>query len=240
MTKKYYDRKSHLNRYKVGDAVIIKNDRREKGTGKLTNRYSEQIYYVVDVLSDVNFRIAHNAINRPKVVHHDRMKPFHSRDPTEDTPDWVYERSRSKFSTPQEQGTQTCEGAVEEEDHSEPNRKQHYEGTGDAISSDDSQASVQFNGSMLDELLDESHNVKAPLTTRSTGTVKLTCTSNVISDPATRDLCSERKTITVSIPDHNNVQVFRKRGPGRPRKFKRHANMMLGSTMKTIVESEEI
>ena len=48
---------------------------------------------MIDVLSDVNFRVNGKLDNTPKVVHHDRMKPIVQREP----PDlkWVFEQSRT-------------------------------------------------------------------------------------------------------------------------------------------------
>ena len=57
LQKKYYDRTSHLIKYKVGDAVLIRDHRHhESGTKKLSDKYDGP-YYVLDVLSDVSFRL---------------------------------------------------------------------------------------------------------------------------------------------------------------------------------------
>ena len=91
--KKYYDRTTHLNKYKVGDPIMLRNHAQYmQGEKKLADKYVGP-YYVIDVLSDVNFRVNDKPDNTPKVVHHDRMKPIVQRDP----PDlkWVFEQSRT-------------------------------------------------------------------------------------------------------------------------------------------------
>ena len=50
--KRYYDRKAHLHRYKVGDTVQLRVFRKEKGVGKFADRFVGP-YYILDVLSDV-------------------------------------------------------------------------------------------------------------------------------------------------------------------------------------------
>ena len=93
LQKKYYDRTSHLNKYKVGDAVLIRDHRHhEAGTKKLADKYDGP-YYVIDVLSDVSFRLSKSPEHEPKVIHHDRMKLYNQRE----KPDlkWVFRQSRT-------------------------------------------------------------------------------------------------------------------------------------------------
>ena len=93
LQKKYYDRTTHLNKYKVGDAVMIRDRRHHgRGEGKLADKYDGP-YYVIDVLSDVNFRLALSEKHEPKVIHHDRMKPIQQRE--KPNIDWVYQQSRT-------------------------------------------------------------------------------------------------------------------------------------------------
>ena len=93
LQKKYYDRTSHLIKYKVGDAVLIRDHRHhESGTKKLSDKYDGP-YYVLDVLSDVSFRLSKGADQEPKVIHHDRMKLFHQRE--KPNLDWVFQQSRT-------------------------------------------------------------------------------------------------------------------------------------------------
>ena len=91
--KKYYDRKTHLIKHKVGDAVMVRNmPRPEAGTAKFHDKYIGP-YYIVDVLSDVNFRICDKPDGKTKVIHHDRLKPIEQREKPDLT--WVYEQSRT-------------------------------------------------------------------------------------------------------------------------------------------------
>ncbi len=196
LAKKYYDRKSHLIRYKIGDVVLIKNNRREKGTGKLTNRYSDETFFVIDCLSDVNFRVAESKTSRAKVVHHDRMKPFYPREATEHAPDWVFERSKTKFEKPVESGTQTGMERDGEEEEDDPT---------------------------TEDLRMEQHDEperELPV-------------QDVSQAPATRDLCSDRRQIKITVPESADVQDILRCGRGRPRKRKKKKNCMfviMGST----------
>ena len=93
--KKYYDRTAHLRDYKVGDAVKLRVYRKEKGVSKFAERFSGP-YYVLDVLSDIRFRIALDEHAKPKVVHHDQILPylFRTNDLKPDTT-WVFARTRT-------------------------------------------------------------------------------------------------------------------------------------------------
>ena len=51
-------------------------------------------FFVLDVLSDINFRVIRNQASKPKVVHHDRMKRYHFRDGAPNI-DWVIHRSKT-------------------------------------------------------------------------------------------------------------------------------------------------
>ena len=66
----------------------------EKGTKKMADPYDGP-YYVLDVLSDVNFRIAKSEQHDAKIVHHDRMKPIKRRE--DDDIQWVYKQSRTRM-----------------------------------------------------------------------------------------------------------------------------------------------
>ena len=93
--KKHYDRTAHLRAYKVGDAVKLRVFRKEKGVSKFAERFSGP-YYVLDILSDVRFRIALSDDAKAKVVHHDQILPylFRTKDAQPDK-SWVYKRSRT-------------------------------------------------------------------------------------------------------------------------------------------------
>ena len=116
--KKYYDRTAHLKRYKVGDTVQLKVFRKEKGVGKFADRF-EGPYYVLDVLSDVNFRIIRAMEDKPRVVHHDHIIPYLEREP-EPACDkaWVFKRSRTYRPPPSDVAAQTDVSAMQEDDGS--------------------------------------------------------------------------------------------------------------------------
>ena len=90
--KRYYDRKANLHQYKTGDAVLLKDhSQHERGEAKLADKYQGP-YFVIDVLSDIHFRIAKDVNDKPRIVHHDAIKRMHLRDPVD--LQWVYGMSR--------------------------------------------------------------------------------------------------------------------------------------------------
>ena len=116
--KKYYDRTAHLKRYKVGDTVQLKVFRKEKGVGKFADRF-EGPYYVLDVLSDVNFRIIRAMEDKPRVVHHDHIIPYLEREPEPAcNKAWVFERSRTYRPPPCDVAAQTDVSTTQEADSS--------------------------------------------------------------------------------------------------------------------------
>ena len=92
--------------------------RKEKGVGKFADRF-EGPYYVLDVLSDVNFRIIRAMEDKPRVVHHDHIIPYMEREP-EPACDkaWVFERSRTYRPPPSDVAAQTDVSATQEADSS--------------------------------------------------------------------------------------------------------------------------
>ena len=110
LQKKHYDKTANLIQYNVGDVIMIKDHRlHETGTKKLANRYDGP-YYVLDILSDVNFRVAKSSVDRPRVIHHDRMKKVERRE--EADIEWVFKQSRTlqrKKATPGEDGQTMAE-----------------------------------------------------------------------------------------------------------------------------------
>jgi hypothetical protein len=91
--KKHYDKSAHLNKYEVGDAVMLRNFRYlDKGIKKMADPYDGP-YYVMDILSDVTFRIVKERDLEPKVVHHDRIKPIELKEKPQI--DWVFQQSKT-------------------------------------------------------------------------------------------------------------------------------------------------
>ena len=94
ITKKYYDKNSHLNKHKVGDPVMIRQVviRADKGTKKFHDKQTGP-WWVVDVMSDVNFRVCRSPDSPLRIVHHDKMIPIERRE--DEDISWVFEQSRS-------------------------------------------------------------------------------------------------------------------------------------------------
>ena len=93
--KKYYDRDSHLYKYKVGDTVKLRQFRRTAGSGKYEDRYLGP-FYIVDILGEVTFRIMENPTSRPRVVHHDHILPYFPKKASENIDKtWVFDKSKT-------------------------------------------------------------------------------------------------------------------------------------------------
>ena len=107
LQKKYYDKNSNLIKYKVGDAVMVRDHRQhEAGTAKLSDKYDGP-YFVIDVLSDVNFRLAKTENDKAKVIHHDRMHKIKER--VEGDTSWVFKQSRTHQRMKADVGTSSGE-----------------------------------------------------------------------------------------------------------------------------------
>ena len=76
--KRAYNLKQFQNNYKVGDQVLLYIPAVMKGKNKKLSCKWTGPYRIVEVLSDVVFRIRLNNQAKDKVVHHNRLKPFHN------------------------------------------------------------------------------------------------------------------------------------------------------------------
>ena len=93
-SKKYYDRNMRLITYKPGTRILMKDyTPRDKGDSKLCPKFCGP-FWVIDKLGDVNYRVVEHEHAIPKIVHHNRMKPYTSREPCK-VPDWVKRASKS-------------------------------------------------------------------------------------------------------------------------------------------------
>jgi len=93
--KKYYDRSSNLVHYKEGDQIMLKDFTPHiRGEKKLADKWTGPLF-VLDAMSDVNFRVIASPLGKEKVVHHDRMKRYHRRSTEPMNLDWLFERSRT-------------------------------------------------------------------------------------------------------------------------------------------------
>ena len=82
--KYHYDKKKHFNEYSVGDAVWFHNPIRKKSVTLKLQRAWKGPYVVTGKFSDVVYKIQESPKSKPKVVHHDRLKPYCG----ENTPTW--------------------------------------------------------------------------------------------------------------------------------------------------------
>ena len=78
--KKYCDRTSRLIKNKEGDVVWLKDTPKIRGEKKLADKWVG-LYFILDVWSDLNFRVIDKQEHTGRVVHHDRMKPYETREP---------------------------------------------------------------------------------------------------------------------------------------------------------------
>lgn len=110
VNKEYHDRSAYLERYQVGDMVMMTDESEvETGTRKFTDRWSGPLY-IIDVLSDVTFRIASSEFGKKKVVGHNRLKRYHSREAVDNS--WCFRVTKTKIITkPEDKGVQTTEEA---------------------------------------------------------------------------------------------------------------------------------
>ena len=86
--KRYYDRKANFHPYKVGDAVLLKVFRWNKGE-KFRNKY-EGPYYVVRVIADATYVLMDKEDGRPRTLHYDSLKPCVNGGMPEGKKGWIY------------------------------------------------------------------------------------------------------------------------------------------------------
>lgn len=92
--KKQYDRHAAQNHYNIGDAVwhLVKGTKRVRGRiPKFLPSY-EGPYFILGQLDDLVYRIQKSPRTKVKVVHHDKLKPFHSRTPLDNS--WVFKEDK--------------------------------------------------------------------------------------------------------------------------------------------------
>ena len=85
--KRYYDHRGVQHHvYNYGDPVWLYNPKRKKGRSpKLQNDLYEGPFLVLKRLDDLTYRIQKGARGKPKVVHHNRLKPYEG----ENVPRWL-------------------------------------------------------------------------------------------------------------------------------------------------------
>ena len=82
--KNYYDRNANLTKYSVGDAVRFHNPVRKKRFTLKLQRSWKGPYIVIKKFSDILYKIQKGPRDEPKVLHHDRPKPYNG----ENKPMW--------------------------------------------------------------------------------------------------------------------------------------------------------
>ena len=93
--KKYYDKNAYVYDYKPGMKVLLFDHTQvEKGTKKLGPKYVGP-YFILDRVGTVNFRVQDLEKSNPRVVHHNRLRLFNTKEPY-DVPEWVQKLSKSK------------------------------------------------------------------------------------------------------------------------------------------------
>lgn len=93
--KRQYDKNACHTQYKVGDAVwyLIKGTRHVKNKVKKFLPSYEGPYFVMGHLDDLVYRIQKGPRAKVKVVHHDQLKCYRSREPLDNT--WVLDQSQN-------------------------------------------------------------------------------------------------------------------------------------------------
>ena len=93
--KRNYDTRISQRSYEKGDLVYLKDLTRKIGhCKKLDPNIWVGPYSIIRKYSDLLFEIQGKPGTRPKLVHHDRIKPFLS----DEIPNWLYQRTDSPFS----------------------------------------------------------------------------------------------------------------------------------------------
>ena len=92
VTKRYNDRKANFHQYAIGDTILLKNYRFTPGIKKMQDRYYGP-FFVLDLIGNLNLRVAADSDANAEVVHHDRAKPYYARRAAHTNTDWIYRRS---------------------------------------------------------------------------------------------------------------------------------------------------
>ncbi|KAL7848366.1 hypothetical protein AOLI_G00230840 [Acnodon oligacanthus] len=93
--KKQYDKNAHKTSYNIGDAVwhLVKGTKRVRDKVRKFLSSYEGPYFILGQLDDLVYRIQKNPKTKVKVVHHDKLKPYHSRSPLDTS--WVHQYAKA-------------------------------------------------------------------------------------------------------------------------------------------------
>jgi hypothetical protein len=110
INKKYYDRKVRYIDHKPGSQVLVQDHSPvERGTKKLGPRYVGA-YFKIDKIGMTSFRVQESETSYPRIVHHDRLRPYLIREPYA-VPEWL--RKLSKSAIPKIIDPEVVEGQTE-------------------------------------------------------------------------------------------------------------------------------
>ena len=93
-----YDHRLCSRIFSPGDAVWFYNPRRRVGFSPCLQRPWEGPYLITKRISDVVYRIQKTSTSKPKVVHHDRLRPYEGRD----VPTWYRDKTPPSPDTPED------------------------------------------------------------------------------------------------------------------------------------------
>ena len=103
LRRERYNKGIRTRRYKIGQAVALKQTNKLVGNDKLHDRYAGP-YYILTIWDNGVVRIKLTARTKPKMVHVDRIEPWTCTNPT--TPEWVHEAIKQFAPKKQEVGLQ--------------------------------------------------------------------------------------------------------------------------------------
>ena len=93
IAKREYDKKKHEYKYEIGDPVwlLVKGIKKPKGkVPKFLPNY-EGPYFIIGIIDPQVYIIQESPRSKAKVIHHDRLKPMHSRESLENG--WVFKQA---------------------------------------------------------------------------------------------------------------------------------------------------
>ena len=241
--KRYNDRKANFHQYSIGDLIMLKSYDFDAGIKKMQDRY-EGPYWVLDLLGNLNLRVALDSDTEPRVVHHDRAKPYYARKASDTDTAWVYKRSLTyQYKPPKvDIGTQVEDLTLAEQTNAASGDKSTAEG----VARPSDRLQQQITDAQLRHALqappaeDHLHQGTSSSTELTNSEVNPTAVQELRSEAATdseettdvaRDLVHEqstlspqaecwapRKLVKVTCPPEEEVQEIQRRRRGRPRK----------------------
>ena len=111
-----YDHRLCSRIFSPGDAVWFYNPRRRVGFSTCLQRPWEGPYLITKRISDVVYRIQKTSTSKPKVVHHDRLRPYEGRD----VPTWYRDKTSPSPDTPEDPAKATGGATVKAKTVVEP------------------------------------------------------------------------------------------------------------------------